>query len=392
MRRLLLALGLVLGCAPQKPEVPVAPDAPVLSVPATSNRWKTTLRGVAPEGTRVRLYFDDACAGPSFDEVSVDALANGIDLALVVGVPNVITAQAVGPTGLVSTCSEPVRVTLEGIGLTSTPSISVSPPSPSRKTTFVITGIATPGSRVRLHELSCLGPVVEELTPMEYETRGFTVQIQRNETHGWVVDAIDSFDEVTGCSNSVLTVNDSLAPRYAQFRIMSPNPSTRTLAWVRASGDFTHAQFVLAAACAGAPELVPDAGFRCSGFSDCTQLVEFPADASTYWSLDAEDQAGNRTCFDGTEPWVHDPAGPPQPVQLIGDSSFGFDVLVPADVWWVSFFASQDCSGVPLQTNDAANLVRYQQSLPNPDGGAISARAVNYLGDTTEPCSNWLVH
>jgi hypothetical protein len=364
----------------------------VLSLPATSNHWKTTLRGIAPEGTRVRLYFDEACAGPSFDEVSAEALADGIDLALVVGVPNVVTAQAVGPTGLVSSCSEPVRVTVEGVGLTEIPSISVSPSSPSRKTTFVITGVATPGSRVRLHALSCQEEVLAELSAAEYETRGFTVEVGPNTTLWWAVDAIDGFDEVTGCSHLMQTINDSTPPRYAQFRIMSPNPSSRTTAWVRLNGDFTHAQFVLAAACAGAPELTRDAGFLCSGFSDCTQLVEFPADASTYWSLDAEDEAGNRTCFDGTEAWVHEPALPPQPVVLNGDSSFGFDVLVPGDLPYVGFFEGQDCTGSLLRLADSQDVVRYPQSIPYPDGGAISARGAMFLGDTREPCSNWLVH
>ncbi|MBL8912579.1 MAG: hypothetical protein JNM17_17940, partial [Archangium sp.] len=80
MRALLVTASVVLAaCDPPASPLPPVVNAPLLSAPMLATPFPTfTLTGVADDATIIRLYVDEACAGPVLREVSAETLRAGV--------------------------------------------------------------------------------------------------------------------------------------------------------------------------------------------------------------------------------------------------------------------------------------------------------------------------
>ncbi len=392
MSRLLVLAVVLGGCTPPPPPAPAAPEAPVLDLGPEPLVYRRAhrLTGVAPGGTVVRVFVDAACAGPVYLEVTAEGLAGGVEVELLDKAENVFSALAIGPTGLVSSCSAPVQVRLAQLTPPRAPTLMAFPFSSTSSAHFTIKGSAQENTRVRLHSLGmCSAPILAELSAADFEMTGFGVDVPSEGTHSFAADVVDAVNEVSACSAALLLTIDHTSPRWASLALGSPSPSTQTAAYVFIRGDFSRAFFMPTRGCTG------PSGPSCDAtFGTCRlQVIDFPAEATTTWSIWANDEAGNGACFDAPEWWVHDSSGPPEAVQLFVEPFGGqVRVRVPTDRAAVAFFESNDCSGAAVITTNQPWVVvenGVYDVLPT-DGGPLTARAVRTDGGL-DPCSNAVV-
>ncbi len=346
------------------------------------------LTGAAPEGTVVWLFVDDACAGPVFAETTAEGLAAGVEVELLPAAINTFSALAISREGLRSACSEPVRLTVDSLAPPRAPTLTATPPSPAPTETFTLTGTATAGTRIRLHQFGCAGAVLDELSAEEFVATGFRRIVRDGTTVFFGVDAVDLAGEVSACSQIVRVEADLQPPRSAVLRLLSPTPSPNQRAWVRVTGDFERMLVVPAADCASALDFDTSATF-CGAFGSCEpQIVTFPADATTPWSVACEDGAGNRACFNATEAWTHDSLLLPGPPELTLSFNITVSVRAPVGIDEVWVTESADCSGEVVERADVRTAISYGlRTRLSADGGVLTAYGTVFDGGVSTPCS-----
>lgn len=371
MTRALPALVLLLSCARPTgvPEVLVPPPPELAPLPETVSVRSAVLRGEARDAVVVRLYVDDACAGPVWAEQTADTLVVGFGVELVPG-ENVFTARSVSASGGVSGCAAPVRTRLEVLGLPDAPSeLWATPGWTAASLHFTVHGVAPEGTRVRLHGGdACDGPVVAELSPRAFFEQGFAIDLAPGTVQQWVnLDVVSSAELASACTRRLLVVD--LQPPVLTLTWASPLPSSEPSAWVRVRGDFATATLFEGRDCAGA-----QLG-SCQG-GDC--LLEVAPVSEQVLSAWAEDPLHNAGCVATLEGWSYDAlASPAVRLRWAGPFARYLVLQVPTGRPRVAVFPSPDCTGVPLIAAATADVLleHVSEVEPLPDGGAVSGRA-----------------
>ncbi len=367
------------ACAQPAAPVPTVPAAPVLEeVSLVQRRRVFTVHGTAADELIVRIFTDSACAGPVYRQTTGAGLAAGVRVELIPGEDNFFSARAVSPEGLASDCSTPLRLKYVAAQRPGRPSVDVQPQSPSREFEFHVRGASDPGT-VRLHENTCVTPVLAELSAVEFFEPGFAVQLMENQTRTVAVEVIN--EDMSSDCVAVTLINDRIPPSLT-LRLASPTPSAEYYAWVVIGGDATFVDFSRAPDCSGL-------GFQsCNG---CRVLpVCFSPGVTTFSAL-GRDRAGNEVCVVAPQPWVQDSSLPEgeamvlsPPVSYEGFSLMPF--LVPANRPTVSLFQSADCSG-PSRDWPTSAVVPSLYLEGTPTGGPLSMRGLRRDGGA-DPCSN----
>ena len=389
MRGALPGLLLLLsGCPPPAPPAPSTPAAPVLvDAPGVLRRRLFLLRGAAADDVVVRLYSDSACAGPVNLQTSAASLREGLTVELVAGSDNFFSADAVSSRGVSSRCSAPLRVRYVPALPPGRPSVDSRPPSPSSELQFRVVGAADLGTRVQLHDRSCNERVLAELSATEFFEVGFPVDVP---PHGVRMVAVAAVNEDTASECVLLFLSNDSTPPFITVRLGSPTPAPLTHGWLVFTGDAERYRVQAGSDCTG------DDLASCTS---CTVLpVEFPADASTRFSVLGMDSAGNSRCVPADEPWVHDPSLPEEQAVVLLPGVFipGFvpepRIEVPFARLVVQIFLSDDCSGQVMQERRPFELIVNGLELPaRPDGGFVTARSIRLDGGW-DPCSNALFY
>lgn len=251
---LLSSMAVLLGCPSPPRRPPLAPAPPVLDVVERAQlRRLFPLKGnVVPEQA-VRLYVDAACAGPVYLQTTGVALREGVQIELVAGVENVFSADAVSSEGGVSGCSNAIVVTWVRPLVPGIPSLTLTPRSPSKATSFLLKGAVNSFARAQLHETDCSTPVLEELDSERFYLNGFTIEVPRDGSRTLAVNSIN-LDEYSPCA-AISAINDSTPPAF-QARLASPTPSSNPAAFISFTGERVTHQVFDGLACSG-PELLP---------------------------------------------------------------------------------------------------------------------------------------
>jgi len=363
-----------------------APAAPQLTpLPAVVTQSSLTLTGEAPSGTTVRLFGDDACAGPTLAVTSPEALAAGVEVELTREVDSAFTADAVSGRGVRSPCSEAVHVRFHIPPAPLPPTISsVTPDGPSRDDHFVLRGYAPGGTLVRAWAHGCRRDLLGSATPEDFADGGLEVTVDCGLTVGVQVDAVDGVSAPSQCSSEVSLLCDRTPPAPLPT-LRSPTPGPETSAWVSLKNvyEVAHASFFLNGTCSGAPVTTCDAG-QCG-----PRQLAFPPSATTNWSVVAEDALGNSTgCLFGDAPYTNDPQLPPSSVQLqafhVPSPEYWVTGQVPADRTAVWVYDDDSCTHL-VATTSVVDLLVFGLYL-QVDAGVLTANAPFEDGGVG-PCS-----
>ncbi len=375
MRAALLLL--LVGCSPPARHPPEIPAPPVLDAAAPlQHRRMFSLRGnVSPEAL-VRLYVDFACAGPVYLRTSGVALREGVEVELIIGVDNVFSAEAVSPEGGVSACSSPLTLRYVPTPAPGLPSVSVTPQSPSKETTFTLRGAIDASARAQLHDDHCGTPVLGELDAAAFFNTGFRVEAPVNGTRIVAVKAIID-EQGSGCVQLRVT-NDSLAPEFT-VRLASPTPSSNGSAYVILSAtDVAGAQVYDGPSCEGTP-------FSGALLPCCPSIIPFPQTTTTF-SVLGTDVAGNASCATGSKAWQYDAAVPEaQAIVLLPGAPPRAEV--PVGPWYVEVFDNADCTAPASWADSPGAVAANGLYLSAVTTGFATARGVRADGGL-DPCSN----
>lgn len=385
--RLVLALALLAACgeAPRPP--PTAPAAPRLAaLPEATSRRRLVLSGESDEGTTVRVFASNKCAGAPLLTVSAEELAAGASVLLVDGA-NVFTARAASRSGLASPCSEPARVRFDRAAPPSAPSgLSVDPAPRSSATHFVVRGTAAAGLTVRVWSGFCVsGTQVASSTAETFSTTGFAFDLEPNEQRRVLFDAVNENDDASPCVSVELTCDRE--PPHLSLTVRSPNPSPEEEAFLGLIGpfesDIRFGQVFLGDTCVGQPLAT------CSTPLDCRALrVRFPpATQTARWSALADDLAGNSTaCTSAGEAWVVAPGTVP-PVSLATLTFGTVSGRVPASADEVELFVDGGCAGEVFDSATSRNFLAFGVSTQGQR--TLSARARFGDGGVGECSATW---
>lgn len=381
IRSVLLAL-VFAACSAPTPLVPGAPAVPLLE-PAAAQVYRRafTLLGAAPAAAVVRLFVDEACAGPVFLEVSPDALAAGLKLELVEG-DNVFSAHTVSSAGLVSACSTPVRVRFVSLPVPVTPQFTVFPSLYASTRVFTVKGtVGEYVSVVQLHDLDCQQPVLDTLTPERYRDEGFIITFTRDSSRRLALDVLDINGQRSSCAMTFVT-SDQTPPERVDLQFRSPTPSNQNSAYLDIySPDSVEVR--LGPACTG------PLGALCSQ-GECMPVVQFlsPVPQPVQWSARVTDLAGNTTCFEGP-PWTYDPMLATEPIELTWNNS-RVGGKVPTGRSHVALYSTTDCSGTWLTVVPVLEFLQSGFFYAGPGqgmAGVVSGQALRPDG-TADPCSS----
>jgi hypothetical protein len=341
-----------------------------------------TLEGTAPDDTVVRLYLDTACRGPVFRDVTSVELSEGVSVDLLMGPPNVFSAVAIDLRGVASACSEPIRVSFLRPERPELTDFSISPLPPTRATRFTIRGSSLHATRVRLWDgFDCSdADLIATMSAESFQTVGFEVDLEPNESRSFAVDAVNVLDQSSGCSSPLSVMSDQTPPEL-QLAVRSPMPSPELEAFVSlGDNDAFQGSVFLGPSCKG------PAVASCQNYSCRAMKVAFPRAAVGEWSAVAFDAAGNRTaCITSPEPWAWDEFVSPPLLEL--EFIFNLRARVPASYDSVRVFDGPDCEpGHQQGFITAASLVGNGLYLPPSDGGVLSAFGSSLDGGVF-PCS-----
>ena len=380
-RSVLLAL-VIAACSAPPPMVPGAPPVPLLE-PAAAQVYRRafTLLGAAPGAAVLRLFVDEACAGPVFLEVSSEALAAGLKLDLVEG-DNVFSAHAVSSAGLVSACSTPVRVRFVSLPVPVTPQFTVFPSETASTRVFTVKGtVGEYVSVVQLHDLDCQQPVLDTLTPERFRDEGFIITFARDGSRRLALDVLDINGQRSSCAMTFVT-SDQTPPERVDLQFRSPTPSNQNSAYLEIySPDSVEIRL--------GPECTGPLGALCSQGS-CLQVVQFlsPVPQPVQWSAGVTDLAGNTACFAGP-PWTYEPMLATEPIELTWNNS-RVGGKVPTGRRDVELFATADCTGPWLTVLPVLDFLQSGLYYPGPDDGGVRVLSghATWPDGTVDPCSS----
>lgn len=384
------------ACVEPTPRAPPEVGAPVLeALPATTAFRTVTLGGSAEEGAVVRLYVDDACAGPVLREVTSAQLAAGVEVELVPRAVNVFTARAFSRAGARSACAAPVRVESTPLDPPPTPTLEAQALGPPGVPTgrFRLWGrvAVAPTVLVRLFRGPCAGTPLFVLTPEEYE-RGVQVTLPANTFSTFSAQSVDVTMARSACASLTL-VPDDRPPSAAIVRVASPNPSSGGFIWVTVhdASEFAGATFFAGPRCHGPWSAT------CVHPSECLFWIGLGPEP-VEWSVSVFDEAGNAACFEGTEVLVRDDGlGEQAPVlELLRISDFTPMMLAPrvqatSEYTFVRLFDAPGCEGAPWGQYGPQDAVRMLAVDPGTSWSANMARVEPDAGLAVGKCSNTVV-
>jgi hypothetical protein len=354
MRAALASLLLLSACAPEPEPEPEPPPTPTLEPLVSPTPFSSvTLRGTAPPDSVVRVFVDEACAGPVLREVSSAALAAGVQVDLVPDA-NVFTVRASTSRGVRSACSEPVRVRFERQPPPATPTLRSEPPSPTNSRRVRLVGSAPSAEVVHVfREGGCLPEtLVTTVSREQFELHGVPVETSTNVVNRWFVQSVDVTGQRSDCAGVVVWV-DLAPPTLRRVEVASPNPSNSPYALLRIEAlypsDVAEYWVYPSRGCKG------PATFACA---DVTRSCLFPwkmTPSELRWSAQAFDLAGNGVCVDASEVVRFEPA-PNEPLVELSADGILLVTRVPWDgltVRWVAYFNEANCAGRVVREVDA---------------------------------------
>ncbi|MBL8914620.1 MAG: hypothetical protein JNM17_28205, partial [Archangium sp.] len=311
-----------------------------------------TLTGVADDATIIRLYVDEACAGPVLREVSAETLRAGVELELVPRALNPFTARAYSPAGVRSDCSDVVHVQSTPLDPPPVPTLQAVKVGSRPGGPFRLFGLVAlqPTVQVRLFRDQCGGTLVRAMTPEEFE-EGTLVVVPPDAYTLFFAQSVDATAARSACA-SVTVMSDSMPPPSATIRVASPNPVNGGFAAiavggfeVQRSGVYEH------------PHCEGGSSWCDATFSECVLVLGLNTDV-VEWSVRVEDGFGNGRCVEGTEVLLRD-SGPTREqapeLELFRASEFSpWTLSARVQVWtrftFVQFYDAADCTG-PAERN-----------------------------------------
>ncbi|MFT3712160.1 MAG: hypothetical protein QM817_31335 [Archangium sp.] len=366
---MLLFASLLIACEPPPP-TPGIPEAPLFeSMESPTPFANVKLKATAPPDARVRLFVDEACAGPVLKEVSSEALAEGVEVALVPLFDNVFSARAVTAKGERSECSTPLRVRFEPKTAPPRPTLKSTPPSPSLQPRFSLSGTAPDAAFVTLFQDTCGGAVLHVLSKERFESDGVLVVLPENTTRSFAVQSTDVTGQHSQCA-TISLLTDTVPPRVFRAEVTSPNPASSNSARLHVTGDFDMqtVRFYEHPHCLGS-------GFYGCDFGNgsCHFVVRL-FEPETQWSIRAYDWLGNWRCVEGEETLVVDESLPPSTPELRANGVLlesRIPVSFPAAKVW--FFSAPNCEGPVTWEKEEVDAVNSMFVDP---GTVWSARVV----------------
>jgi hypothetical protein len=385
--RLVWLVALFTACEPPPTPGPQAPAAPVFAPLVSPTPFSVvTLKADAPPDTVVRVFVDDACAGPVLFDAPSAKLAVGVPVSLVPRSDNVFTARAVSLQGLRSECSAPVGVRFEPKDRPGAPVVHSEPASPARTSRFRLVGKAPDAELVQVFADACGGALLASVSREDFESVGVPVEVVANTFRTFFIQSIDVTRQRSSCASLVL-LSDVAPPGITSVNVGSPNPGSEPQARLVVNGtsDLLRVDAFFGHGCRGAPVASdrPSAGT----FGVVATPVVPLSDGEYDWSIRGFDALGNSVCVDASEPLVSDftlaPAAP-----VLRANGVLLESRIP--VWLpgatVRYFAAADCEGPVAWEKSQALAV--QPVFVDP-GTVWSARMVSpFLPFADGKCSN----
>jgi hypothetical protein len=251
--------------------------------------------GTSP-GTPVRTVTADPDDATGAFEVTASGLADGTWTA------QAVQSDDAGNTGR----SDPVTFTVDLTPPSAPVVITTSPQSPSPEDTILVLGVAEPGTTVEVFRTgTCTGPAATG-TRAEFEDPGIAVTVPENETTVLSARAVDAAGNPSVCSNPVTYVEDSIAPDAPDLTALAPgSPSPEDQVTVTGTAEAGSAVRLYQAGDCTGPAVAVTAAELAQGV-----VVTVPEDATTVFSADATDAAGNTSACSDVLEYVEDSTAP----------------------------------------------------------------------------------
>lgn len=382
----------------------IAPATPSISAtdpvsPAGDNNPEVRGSGAEP-GSTVRIYSTSNCSGQSLGSGSAAAFngSGGVTVGVSADSSTSLRATATDDAGNSSACSNPLDY-LEDSTAPATPSIgATSPVSPANDNSPKVRGSgAEAGSTVRIYSTSnCSGQPLSSGTAAAFNgSAGVTVSLTGDSSTALRATAADAAGNSSPCSPSLTYVEDSIAPAIPSISATSPtSPANDNSPKVSGSGAEagSRVRIYSTADCSGSP--IGDG--TAAEFNGSAGIAANVADDSaTPLRARATDAAGNGSGCSAALVYVEDSTLPPAPTLLTTDPISPANDNAPALRGigaelgsTVRVYSTSDCSGAPLATGAALELVIPGILAPVPGDQATDLRAtVTDVTGNSSACS-----
>lgn len=275
----------------------IAPGAPtgLVTLPGSpANDNSPVVKGVAEAGT-VRVFASAACTGTAVASGSATTFgSDGLPVTVGDDSTTVYSANVTDAAGNASTCSLVPVTYVEDSTAPAVPSAPVvATTGPVDDNTATVTGMADPGSTVRLYATAdCTGPVLAQGSAADFAAPGLEATVPDDSTTAFYATATDPAGNASACSpTSSPYVEDSTAPAAPSSLAVSPgaaaNDNSPKVSGAAEPGSTV--KLYTASGCTGAAAASgPAAAFASPGFT-----VAVPDDSSTAFYATATDVAGH---------------------------------------------------------------------------------------------------
>jgi alpha-tubulin suppressor-like RCC1 family protein len=268
---------------------------------------------------------------------------------------------------------------------------STYPDSPSNATEIAIIGDAQPDSTVKLYASDdCTGSPVATDTAWNYDF-WLWVTVGADTSTSFTAIATNPDDKTSPCSSVITYVNDSTAPTAPTALAIVPDSPSQS-ADVTISGGAESGSTVnlyANAECSGYPVQTGDASDFADGFT-----VTAPSDASTFFTANASDAAGNTSGCSSAVSYTNDSTAPDAPSALSASpvspsASAAVTIKGVAEAGTsVDLYDNSTCSGSPVETGDAnAFATGFAVTATLNAETAYAVTATDAAGNTSE-CSD----
>jgi len=355
---------------------PAPPTFTGASPPSPSNQTMTpTLRGTTDPLGVVTIFTGAGCAAGWVATVTADGSGSfTVQVTVTADTATTFYASAVDSAGNTSDCT-PDGLTWVHAGTAPAPPVLVAttPTSPATSTTPTVSGTAEPTATVSLYtDATCIGSVAGQGPVAGDGSFDIAALVGANTTTQIRGRATDAAGNVSGCSEPLAYVNDSLAPTRPTWTGSEPtSPTAETLTpTLRGTTDANvTVQLFVGVPCTGAAVTTTTADGN--GNFAFTHTVQ--QNSITRFFANARDAVGNVSgCTTPELVFTHDAQPPSVPI-ITGTtpSSPGQD-LTP-DVRGtaesnsaVQLYTTSDCTGAVVGTATAAANLNWTASAVGP--------------------------
>jgi hypothetical protein len=386
----------------------VAPPVPVLTTTNPVSPSKSSInpevRGTITEaGHTLELFANGTCTSPTAATVAAAATSFGATVTVTANATTTLSARSKDAAGNASACSNTLSYRHDNLAPAAPSITSSTPSSPSRtSTTPTLSGTAEANASLTIHtSADCSTAAIGTATASSTGTFTSTaVNATANATTTFYARATDAALNASVCSAGFAYVHDSLAPAAPVLTGTTPlSPSSSTLA-PKVNGTVATSGLTLrlfkTADCTGASA---DTANVATSFAITTSVT---ANATTAFSAQALDAAGNTSACSNSVSFTHDTTAPNKPVLT------GFDPTSPSRTSTspkvlgttnevgatIQLFLEASCLGAPIATGTTTAIVGGATFAVVASATANAtttyyAKAVDAAGNSSS-CSNGL--